>query len=142
MQININKQKTKDQIIEKMQDLAEDLIDQTYVQIKYGKARVPGDLLRDPVTIQILTRYNRLIKFLEHLDGDNKESKDVLRKADSFRRVYANYSAIDVFHVTFLMIDSYTSTENDGMILAVFHQMVPLLLEKMKEEGIIDVYDC
>lgn len=141
MQININKQKTRDQILEKMQDLAMDLIDHTYAQIKYGKARVPGDLLRDPVTIQILTRYNRLIKFLEHLDADNERLKDLMQQASELRRAHAKLSALEIYHLMYLTIHHSVSAEKTGMLLGVFHQMVPLLLDKMKEEGIIDVYD-
>lgn len=131
MEIKIDTEKTVEQIGMQMWEIVGRIADRCFANIAIGAALDADALLRDEVVQEMFLRYERLICLIESvkpLDADT-----VCHKT-SFYTKASKEPAEKLFRRLFCLL---SEAKSPGQMLSAYHEFVPVLVHRMRVEGII-----
>ena len=131
MEIKVDTEKTVEQIANQMWEIVGRLATRCAFDIVPGTAFDAESILRDPVVQKDFLRYDKLITLIESVKTLDDETAK--RKAARFK-VQKEINSAKLYE---RLIDLVVTTESAGEMLAVFHECVPVLVYRMRVEGII-----
>ena len=131
MEISIDTEKTVEQIGIQMWEILWRIADRCATNIAIRAAVDVDAILRDEVVQELFLRYNRLICLIESvkpLDADTEW------KQKSFNAKASKESAEKLFRRLFCLL---SEAKSPGQMLSAFHEFVPVLVHRMRVEGIV-----
>lgn len=131
MEISIDTEKTVEQIGMQMWEIMGRIADRCAENIAIGAALDENALIRDEVVQEMFIRYERLICLIESvkpLDADTEW------KQKSFNAKASKEPAEKLFRRLFCLL---SEAKSPGQMLSAFHEFVPVLVHRMRVEGII-----
>jgi len=132
MEIKLNKEQTMEQIVEQMYAIVERFGEYCIRRIDADVWSDAEDLLRDDTVQKALLQYERLICLIESV----QPMDETLRKqADFYTQIHADEPAVKQFE---RLIRAVAHSGSAGMALAAFHAFVPDLMNRMREEKLIE----
>lgn len=131
MEIKVDTEKTVEQIGKQMWEIIGRLATRCAFNIATGTAFDAESILRDPVVQKDFLRYDKLITLIESVKPLDEGTEK--HKAAFFKAVNGA-TASNLFE---RLIDYVVKSKNAGVMLAVYHEFVPLIVHRMRAEGII-----
>lgn len=131
MEIKVDTEKTVAQIGMQMWKIVGRIADRCCANIVIGGAFNADALLRDEIVQEMFLRYERLISLIESvkpLDADM-----VCHKTSFFAKA-SKEPAEKLFRRLFCLL---SEAKSPGQMLAAYHEFVPVLVHRMRVEGII-----
>ena len=131
MEIKIETEKTVEQIGMQMWEIVGRITDICFVNIANGTALNADELLRDEVVQEKLLQYERLICLIESV-------KPVYADTEWAKKSFNAKASKEPAHELFRRLFCHLSeAKNPGQMLSAYHQFVPVLVHRMRVEGII-----
>ena len=132
MEIKLNKEQTMEQIAKQMYAIVEHFGEYCARRIMADAWSDAEDLLRDDTVQKALLQYERLIRLIESV----QPPKETIRqKKDFFSKIHANEPAVKQFE---RLIRAVAHSGSAGMSIAAFHAFVPDLIQRMREEKLME----
>lgn len=131
MEIKVDTEKTVEQIGMQMWEIMGRIADRCAENIAICAALDVDALLRDEVVQEMFIRYERLICLIESVKQPDAET------AQSKTNIYVKASkepAEKLFRRLFCLL---SEAKSPGQMLSAFHAFVPVLVHRMRVEGII-----